>query len=53
MVSLQVLESLFVYGNEPTTDTHSSQTPKVSFDPSEQCEQVLHKILEEVINVTF
>ncbi|KAL4558085.1 hypothetical protein LXL04_036281 [Taraxacum kok-saghyz] len=47
MVSLQVLESLFVHGNEPTIDTHSSQTPKISFDPSEQCEQVLHKILEE------
>ncbi|KAI7744798.1 hypothetical protein M8C21_006995 [Ambrosia artemisiifolia] len=44
IVSLRVLESLFDHGNEATVD---GKTPKVSFDPSERCEDVLKKILHE------
>ncbi|KAI3750241.1 hypothetical protein L2E82_20874 [Cichorium intybus] len=47
MVYLRILESLFIHGDEATIDTHSSQNYKISFDPSEQCEDVLKKILEE------
>ncbi|XP_042753988.1 uncharacterized protein LOC111878643 isoform X2 [Lactuca sativa] len=47
VVSLRMLESMFTHGNEATIDTHSTQNAKISFDPSEQCEDVLHRILEE------
>ncbi|KAI3767899.1 hypothetical protein L2E82_18328 [Cichorium intybus] len=36
MVYLRILESLFIHGDVATTDTHSSQNDKISFDPSEQ-----------------
>lgn len=49
VVSLRMLESMFTHGNEATIDTHSTQNAKISFDPSEQCEDVLHRILEEVM----
>lgn len=46
IVSLRILESLFDYGNE---DTVVAKTPKIYFDFSERCEDVLKKILPEVI----
>ncbi|KAI3819950.1 hypothetical protein L1987_13804 [Smallanthus sonchifolius] len=47
MVSLRMLESLFLQGNEATVDADSAQNAKISFDTSEHCEDILHKILEE------
>ncbi|KAI3678098.1 hypothetical protein L6452_37379 [Arctium lappa] len=48
MLSLRILESLFIHGNdEATVDSDSAENAKISFDPSEHCEDVLHKILEE------
>ncbi|KAK1437096.1 hypothetical protein QVD17_02881 [Tagetes erecta] len=47
IISLRMLESLFLHGNEVTVDTDSAQNAKISFDPSEDCEDVMHKILEE------
>ncbi|MFS7934259.1 putative transcription factor MYB-HB-like family [Helianthus anomalus] len=44
IVSLRILESLFDNGNEATVD---GKAPKISFDPSERCEDVLKKILHE------
>ncbi|GJY59976.1 zinc finger, PHD-type, homeodomain-like, zinc finger, RING/FYVE/PHD-type containing protein [Tanacetum coccineum] len=47
-VSLRVLEDMFIDENEATDDTDSSQTDRISFDPSENCEDVLHTIAGEV-----
>ncbi|KAK9071812.1 hypothetical protein SSX86_008241 [Deinandra increscens subsp. villosa] len=44
IVSLRCLEVLSAHGNEATVD---AKTPKVSFDCSERCEDVLKKILHE------
>lgn len=49
MVSLRVLEDMFIDENEATDDTDSSQTDRISFDPSENCEDVLHTIVGEVM----
>ncbi|KVH94721.1 Homeodomain-like protein [Cynara cardunculus var. scolymus] len=48
MLSLRILESLFIHGSdEATVDPESAENAKISFDPSEHCEDVLHKILDE------
>ncbi|KAL8232692.1 hypothetical protein R6Q57_002470 [Mikania cordata] len=44
MVSLRILESLFLQGNE---DVVHSDSAKNSFDPSERCVDVLQNILKE------
>lgn len=48
-VSLRVLEDMFIDENEATDDTDSSQTDRISFDLSENCEDVLHTIVGEVM----
>ncbi|XP_024966874.1 uncharacterized protein LOC112506823 isoform X2 [Cynara cardunculus var. scolymus] len=47
VVSMRILESLFVHGNEAIVDGDSAQSTKISFDPSERCEHVLQQILNE------
>ncbi|KAK9053616.1 hypothetical protein SSX86_024690 [Deinandra increscens subsp. villosa] len=47
MVSLRILDSLFLQENEDAVDSDSDRNAKISVDPSEHCEDILHKILEE------
>nr|XP_043637788.1 uncharacterized protein LOC122608762 [Erigeron canadensis] len=47
IVSLKILESLFMCGKEDIVVPDISQNAKISFDPSESCEDVLNKILNE------
>ncbi|KAL4571659.1 hypothetical protein LXL04_018422 [Taraxacum kok-saghyz] len=46
-VSLRILESLFPQCDDEAVDTDEGQNGKISFDPSESCENVLHQILPE------
>lgn len=50
VVSLRILESLFPQtGDEAVVDADAGQNGKITFDSSERCEDVLNKILREVI----
>ena len=51
MVALRCLEGLFCRNNGITNDIPSKE-PKVTFDLSERCEDVLQSILQEVIPFT-
>lgn len=50
MVSLRVLESLFVQKNSDANSVASVPGEKVELDPSRDCEDVLRCILLEVIS---
>lgn len=49
MVSFRILENLLIKNNWIKDDSSLSAGPKISFDPSESCEDVLGKILQEVL----
>ncbi|KAK4395877.1 hypothetical protein Sango_1742000 [Sesamum angolense] len=46
LVSLRILESFLVRG-APSNSVSSASSPKIGFDPSESCEEVLQEILLE------
>ncbi|KAL0355422.1 UNVERIFIED_CONTAM: hypothetical protein Sradi_3989100 [Sesamum radiatum] len=46
LVSLRILESFLVLG-APSHSVSSASSPKIGFDPSESCEEVLEEILLE------
>nr|GMC90957.1 Myb-like protein [Ipomoea batatas] len=48
MVSFRILENLLIKNNWIKDDSSLSAGPKISFDPSESCEDVLGKILQEL-----
>lgn len=49
MVSFRILENLLIKKNWSKDDTSLAAGPKIRFDPSESCEDVLQKILQEVL----
>lgn len=53
MVSLRVLESLFVRKNSDINNVASVPGDKIEFDPSMGCEDVLRCILLEVTSFVF
>ncbi|KAK2995771.1 hypothetical protein RJ640_010747 [Escallonia rubra] len=48
MVSFRILESMFVQGSGITDGAVSAPDSEIGFDPSEQCEDVLRRILPEL-----
>lgn len=49
MVSFRILESLFVKALGTTNDVASLPDSKIGFESSDRCEDVLRRILDEVI----